>query len=457
MPAFPFFCLLAILLFPGCDSWWERQPQGRENTALARNLIMVSLDTLRADHLGGYGYGPSTSPNLDTWAGDSFLFSNATSLANETIRSHKALFQSSLASVAANNERAPTLAGILARNGYLNAAFTDGGPLSPRFGFARGFRTFDFRNEGIAESLPAALAWLDANRDSNQPFYLFLHTYDIHLPYDPPPPYDDLFYPDYQGSIKGSDTIPVMRKIRRIFRWADFTGEVKLSSEDKRKIRSLYDGSIALVDHHLGILFRYLLDNGMLDDTMVVVFSDHGEEFWDHGSVLHSHTLYQELIRVVLMIRIPGMENHARRIRQRVSFLDVVPTILACLGIEAPPTLSGESLLPLLRGEPWQERPAFAESMAFGSNLQSVTLNDHKLIRDNNIQGSASMLFNLADDPAEQHDLHAQLPALRQELSALLDDAMGEGTQVIPHPLEDLPGDVDPQIMDRLRALGYVQ
>ena len=155
----------------------------------ARNLVIVSLDTLRADRLGTYGYERDTSPQLDVWAREAFVFTRATSAGNATVGAHHAIFQSKPASRAiVRGSRAPTLAAILRARGYRTAGYTDGGTMARSLGFDRGFEVFDDGNRGLATSLPKALRWLGEAGADPAPFYLFVHTFDVHLPYDPPAP-----------------------------------------------------------------------------------------------------------------------------------------------------------------------------------------------------------------------------------------------------------------------------
>jgi arylsulfatase A-like enzyme len=439
----PFRAIALALLAAGCGG----------GTAPPRHLVVVSLDTLRADRLGLYGYARATSPTLERFAEHAFVFENAVAPANATTASHHALFQSRSAGAAlAARDAAPTLAQMLSQHGFRTAAFTGGGTLSRAAGFARGFDRWDEHGPELAQSLSGALDFLDeaARRDGRA--YLFVHCFDVHLPYDPPPPYDTLFAPDYRGSVTGRASLPLLRGVRRIFEQAQRPDPPRLDAADRAKISALYDGEIARTDATLASLFARLDAPDLRGDTLVVILSDHGEEFWDHGSVLHAHTLYQELLHVPLLLRVPAEEPEARRIAQRVSLVDVVPTLLELLALPAPPGLSGRSLVPLLRGEAAPSQPVFAEGFAFDARLQAVIDGDWKLIRD--LRTGALALYDLAADPGEQRDLAASRPEERERLRALLDAEFGGG-----HPAQDplaLPAPLEPETRERLRALGYL-
>lgn len=421
---------------------------------VSRNLVLVSIDTLRADHLGVYGYARSTSPALDAWAKEAFVFERATSAANATLGAHHALFQSRVASRAvAANAAIPTLAQILRSRGFRTAGFTDGGTMSASLGFARGFEHFDDTNHGLAESLPKALPWLDEVASGPAPFYLFVHTFDVHLPYDPPPPYDERFMPGYHGIVRGDTTMPLLRGVRRIFGQAHRKEPVSLGPLDRRKVEALYDGGILATDTQLSRLLERIEQPDLRDDTLVVVLSDHGEEFWDHGSVLHSHTLYQELLHVPLLIRVPAWRGRARRIPAQVSMLDVLPTVLELLGVPIPHTARGRSLVPLMRGRPLPEVPLVAEGYPYGHDLQSVTLGRFKLIRS--LKTGRTRLYDLEKDPKEQVDLSDAQPRTREQLVSALDGQLGRRPVATPDPLAQ-PDTLPLETRRRLKELGYI-
>lgn len=432
---------------------------GPPPTPTARNLVIVSLDTLRADRLGVYGYERNTSPNLDAFASEAFVFERAQSAGNATVGAHHAIFQSRPASQAiAHKETAPTLAGLLHSRGWRTAGFTDGGTMSRAMGFARGFQRFDDGNHGLAESLPKALAWIDEVQSGSPPFYLFLHSFDVHLPYDPPPPFDGQFGPAYRGQVEGKQTLRLLRGLRRILEPNLLSEPMVLSPADRERVNALYDGEIAKTDALLGPLLARLDAADLRDDTLVVVLSDHGEEFWEHGSVLHSHTLYQELLHVPLLLRVPAWRERARRIAARVSMIDLVPTLFELLAASPPPPppgLQGRSLVPLLEASEREPEPAaiLSEGYPFGLNQQSLIAGRFKLIRT--LPTGRVELYDLEADPAEQNDLAAARPGLRKRMLAALERELPAGAAPVADPLAR-PEELDPETRKRLQELGYI-
>jgi len=418
---------------------------------VARNLVVVSLDTLRADRLGTYGYDRDTSPQLDAFAREAFVFERAISAGNSTAGAHHALFQSRAASRAIREPPAPTLAEILRQRGFRTAGFTDGGTMSRDLGFARGFEHFDDSNRGLAHSLPKAAYWLDLLAGRGDRLFLFVHSFDVHLPYDPPPPYDTRFFPDYPGNVRGDTTLPLLRGLR-VLGGSSGAAPVPIGAEDRRQVQALYDGEILKTDALLSALLERIERADLRDDTLVVVLSDHGEEFWDHGSVLHSHTLYRELLHVPLLVRVPAWRNRARRVPEPVSMLDVLPTLLELLGVPAPDSARGRSLVPRMRGEALPEEPIVSEGYPYGRSLQSVSVGGFKLIRS--LETGRSELYDLAADPGEQTDLSQARPELRDRLAAVLDAQLG-GRVEEEDPLER-PEALPEETRRRLRELGYI-
>ena len=422
----------------------------------ARNLVVVSIDTLRADHLGVYGYPQETSPNLDAFARDAVVFTRAVSASNETIASHHALFQSELPSRALlRARRAPTLATILKAQGWRTAAFTDGGPMSGVNGFARGFDVFDAGNHGLEDSLPKAIDWLDEAAAGPSPFLVFLHAFDVHSPYDPGPPWDSRFHPAYTGPLTGPGTRALLRGLRPGAAHERPAEPLTVSPDDRRKLASLYDGGIARADALLASLLTRLAAADLRNDTAIAILSDHGEEFWDHGSVLHSHTLYQELLHVPLILRVPGWEDAAGRVDVRVSLLDVTPTLLEILGTARPTALRGRSLVPLVRDGDAVRHAFPSEGLSSGSYLQSVIQGRYKLIRRNHEPGAPVELYDLDSDPRERADLAGALPDVRVRMARLLDRTRLADRRAVSHPLDD-PEQLDDETRERLRELGYL-
>jgi len=314
------------------------------------NVVLVSLDTVRPDHLGCYGYDRNTSPRLDALARRSVLFERVRCQAPWTLPSHMSLFTSLRP---CNNHvedinqklspEIPLLAEILEAHGYHTGALVNNGQMKPHWGFARGFkewREFEVNTpEGSCENITReAVRWLQ--QPPTQPFFLFLHYFDAHDPYAPPEPYRTQF-----GVTLSSDTISQAVWAHRL------PGKDITDPELMRQIVGAYDGEIARLDASLGRLFDALPTN-----TLLVVFSDHGEAFEEHGWTTHGASLYEEEIRTVLILRPPQPAASARRVSTPVMLLDVAPTVLEYCAIDPPAHYEGLSLRPDLTGVSAGER-----------------------------------------------------------------------------------------------------
>jgi len=426
----------------------ERSPDAPETvgpnhsgSAPIQNLVLVSLDTLRADHMGLYGYARPTTPNLDHFATQAVVFERAMSHASSTRPAHQALFQSRPASAAVREGR--VLAGVLRENGFRTVAFTGGGNISSRLGFGRGFERYQESDSGLAGSVPRAASWLREQRDER--FFLFLHTYDIHLPYDPPEPFASMFGSAYDGRVRGDNSRSLLRASRGLDQQAP--ASVPLDVADKARVVSLYDGGIRYTDDQLKHFFNVVEELGLLRDTIVVFFSDHGEEFWEHDSAIHSHTLYQELLHVPLIVRAPGLE--ARRVADTVPLMDLAPTLLELLDVAVPDVFEGQSLASMMRGEASGHRSVISEQR----DLKSWIRHPWKLIR--RAGSNAPELYDLARDPGERRNIATLHPDRVRQLTAQLDARVAENAD--SHVLELEPGIEDPAHLDRLRVLGYIE
>ena len=387
----------------------QKRKQARAPHTRRPNVILISLDTVRPDHLGCYGYAARTSPNLDAFARCSVLFRNARAQAPWTLPSHMSLFTSMLPShnrVEDINERLaddiPTLAEVLRKAGYNTAAFVNNGQMRAHWGLSRGFdlwREFPAdRPEGNCESITrATLDWLEA--PPRRPFFLFLHYFDAHDPYDPPPRYREQFHTTVFGE-----------EARQIVWQHRLPGTDIKDERLMREIIGAYDGEIAWLDSELGKLLAALPS-----DAVTVIFSDHGEAFEEHGWTTHGAALYEEEVRVALMIHAPGVAAH--EIETPVMLLDVAPTILSRCNVEAPPSFEGT---------PWEclqppSRPIPSETKRFleGRVLKSVVVGEWKLIYS--LFDGAVELYKLPD---EKTNLADREPARVKELLPIVQEWM---------------------------------
>jgi arylsulfatase A-like enzyme len=403
---------------------------GRESQPL--NLVIIGVDTLRPDHLGCYGYERPTSPEIDAFAAHSTLFENTVSQSPWTLPSFATVFTSLYPTQhganALNSQLRtdqPTLAMMLLKRGYSTAGIINAPFLRPDFKLDRGFEYYDYKPPFAGRNADGttadALAWIDAHQ--NEPFFIFVHYFDPHLPYAPPPPYDTMFYPDYHGDLPASFDINLFPRARA----TNFETMKSVSRQDWDHIRALYDGEIRFTDRAIGDLLAGLKERGLSGNTLIVLLSDHGEEFFEHGGFEHGHTLYNELIKVVLMMSLPGEIPENARVGEHVRLIDITPTVLDYLGIESGVHLEGTSLRPLIsgRGKPAVNDAAvlppgigYSESMLYGTERKCLLAYPWKCIY--NIALGKPMLFNLMSDPGETTDLADSNPEALRPVEELL-------------------------------------
>ncbi|MCX7012574.1 MAG: sulfatase [Candidatus Sumerlaeota bacterium] len=395
------------------------------------NLLLICVDTLRASHLGRFGYPRGVSPNLDALAANGMLFRRAYSTSSWTCPAHASVFTGvySPAHGVDNPDCAlppamPTVAQLLQGAGYATQAIVSGPMVSRKQGFDRGFDDFDDRTYVAAAQVSGvqdpklveeillyrtksadlirqnAERWLfDAPRP--QPWFLFVHFWDAHADYKPPAPYDNLD-PSYSGPIDGV--------IKSDYVNAD------MPQTDLHHFMSLYDGEIAWTDSQLGLFLKTLVDRGVTRNTCVILFSDHGEEFFDHGDKGHAHNLFEPLIHVPIMAYWPGRLAAGAEALTPVSLLDLAPTLLDLAGAPTPEWMQGRSLKPLLFGE----APALPQVPLFGAlffrQRSQLCILDYPLKLINDTAARTFEVYNVADDPAETTDLY---PATHQLADSL--------------------------------------
>lgn len=432
-----------------------------------RNVILVSIDTLRPDHLGCYGYHRPTSPSIDAFCQQSWVFGNAVAHAPSTLLSHAAMLTSLIpqhhgASHIRNlplSPEVPTLATVLRDAGWATASFNSGGQLAEEFGFGHGFDVYESGGSAFRWAVESALGWLDLRElvsvqgttvekraEADRPFFLFLHSYEVHHPYTPDPKWLGLFDRGYEGELPDSISIRLLRQINR--------GQVEIDEADLDHIRATYDAEIRSMDEAFGALIRGLTERGLLDRTLVVLTSDHGEEFGEHGMVgWHSHTLYEELLKVPLVVRPPlaGSDGSRpsvldTRIDSRVRSIDIAPTVLEILGLPPHPSFDGRSLVALALGDE-EERSEDRVSIAYwddrdGAIHQSITARHFKLHKQE--------LYDLEADPGERVDLSAERPELAARMLTRLEDIVLSRQATESEAIE-----LDEETEKQLRALGY--
>jgi len=386
-------------------------PAAPSSLARGYNVVLISIDSLRADHLSAYGYGRPTSPTIDAMARNGVLFENCSSTTSWTLPSHMSLLtgRSLLGHGVVADDRAlsasvPTLAEAFADAGYATHAIVSAPYVNSRYGFARGFDEYDDKtiyfatNEESYRSVTApklqetATRWLEAN--AQKPFFLFLHYWDVHYDYAPGPPYDTMFDPDYRGTVTG-ENFYFDNKIR-----------AGMDPRDLEHLIALYDGEIRLVDDHLAKLRADLARLGIAGKTLIVVTADHGDEFFEHGNKGHHRTLYEEVIAVPLVIEAPGVQAVQRRVAGETSIIDIAPTVLSLTGLSTPAGMEGRDLSPfMVRATPATTRPVYAELYRKGTlNIQVAQIeNRQKIIHHFN--NRSLFAFDLRSDPGERASL----------------------------------------------------
>jgi arylsulfatase A-like enzyme len=438
----------------------------------ARNLVLVLIDTLRADHLSIYDRRTRVkTPFLDRLAAESMVFSRPLVQENWTKPSTATLLTGLYPEThGTKNEKhvLPRTATMISEHlrslGFATAAFVANGYVSSKFGFQRGWDAWtNYVREGKPNRaqfvMDDAVAWL-GRRPKDRPFFLYVHTIDPHVPYMPPAKYRALYDDQpYDGPVQATGTAKLLEQVK--------TGAIRLNDRDKVRLEALYDGEISYHDEHFGRLYDALAASGLLEDTLIVVTADHGEEFFEHGSVGHGHSMYEELLHVPLVFRLPGAEARERGAAcpAEVGLVDVLPTACAMLGIECPGGVEGASLVPLLAGDAadgWP-RAAFSD---FLDGQRVARLGRWKLI----VRGLSTTLFDLETDPRETEDLSAKRPIALAAMLGLL--GMHQGRFVPTGEVGARPGadgkapapkvhkaeetEIDPETRKQLEALGYM-
>jgi len=447
------------------------------------NVILISYDTLRPDHLGCYGYKRNTSPNIDAFAKRSLMFKQAISSTSWTGPAHYSLFTSLYPRTIAGWKEEwkgledwvafkvlfsqKTLAETLRENGYYTAAFTGGGTLTSKFGFASGFnRYWETTTLGAYSSqvgtvrddtehtFDAAFDWLEDNRDTK--FFIFLHTFECHHP--------------YQGTFFVSPDVTDNLIEHRI---------------------ALYDSAIRTADAYFGELMQKLESLDLMKNTMIIFLSDHGEDFYDHyaesdvipplteqtipeiSRVAHTHSLYEELIRIPLIINVPGLQSQGRVIENQVRLIDIAPTILEILGVKFGAPFQGTSLVEVMKtGKRNVEPPAVSEWNRIGPQRRAVRKGGYKYIwienpdiyKDRTFKDIQQYeLFDLKNDPGEKNNIYALNRGLAREYHKILEQHLKETGRIRKTLRGDSfkPGNennqIDEDVIEKLKGLGYIE
>jgi arylsulfatase A-like enzyme len=432
--------------------------------ARPHNLILISIDTLRADHLSLYGYSRTTSPSVDALGDESIVFERAYSQSPKTAESHMTLFTGlypgahGVKNLRASNRplgvEVPTLASMLSAAGYRTAAFHGAGNITAELGFDRGFDLFEAPGN-VDLVFDAGARWLETHA-AGAPFFLFLHTGVTHDPYRPPAEYAERFVdPDYAGDI-GPDADARRQALKEGGYWRlhELWWELvdHRDPADVQHLRDLYDALIARMDEQLARFLARSEALGLADSTLLVFLSDHGEEFLDHRGFRHSN-VHREVMHVPLIVRLPGSEGQARRglrVKAPVQLVDVLPTLLDALGLPIPAHVQGRSLAALLDSDVPVDHPVFSQWES--RKLRALRTEEWTYIRT----WSGERLYHLPDDPDEHHDVSAERPKVLAQLrraTASFASASEEIARGLAPPTDfELPAGA----RDQLEALGYL-
>ena len=399
------------------------------------NVILITLDTFRADRMGFLGSTKALTPHLDALAKQGIVFENAYSQAPITPVSHATILTGTYPEfhgIRNFGDRLPSsvpfLPDVLRAQGYRTGAFVGSIILDPKNGFASGFeRGFDLYDAGFHRqkagekreasmqrrgdvTLGHVLAWLE-KKDQGRPFFLWFHIWDAHDPYDPPEPYRS------------------------------------------RHAGAPYDGGIAYVDATVGKLLDFLRNQGLLDGALVAVAADHGEALGDHGERTHSIFLYNSTIHVPLLIKLPGNRLAGQRVSATAGLVDLAPTLLDALQIAAPPAMQGRSLLPLVGNAHPGERPAVSvgdhSERSFGWSALVALRSGHQLY----IRAPRPELYDLAADPGAKDNLYLTNRPAAVRFDAQLENFLKRVSAGAP---KSASGGLDEKSMEKLSALGYV-
>ncbi len=448
---------------------------GRAEPVPRPDILLISIDSLRPDHLGCYGYAKPTSPVIDKLAAEGVRCASAISTTSWTLPAHAAMFTGLVDSthgLVDNGLRLGdehrTLAEVLKESGYRTAGFFGGPYLHPTFGLAQGFDHYQSCMTALPDAAPETAIrglsrsdvdpshtditgprtvkeferWLDLPADS-RPAFAFVHLWDVHYDYIPPAQYAKLFDPDYAGKldVRNFSTNPAIHP--------------KMDPRDLQHLIAMYDGEIRSTDDIVGRLLEALRAKGRLANTLVIITADHGEEFFEHNDKGHQHSLFDELVRVPLVFHWPNQLKAGRVVPDQVRLIDLMPTILTLVGVEHQPRVQGRDIGPLLAGRALDPAPALCELLVDRNDLRALRTNSLKVIR-NPRSNPAGGGFDLGNDPSETVVMmpseHAAVQRALTELELETGRALEARNQIGKGVLDI---QVDVEMQRRLRGLGY--
>jgi len=433
------------------------------------HVVLLTVESLRPDHIGSYSGERNTSPHLDALAEESLVFDDAHAVTSWTLASHASMFTGLYPSAhgadgprSKLDDRAQTLAELLAASGYQTAGFASGPYLTKRHNLHQGFEHYDdssatqgtqggahddVTNPALERTIQQ---FLRDERDESRPLFLFAYYWDPHYDYIPPPPFASMFVQerDQKIDVRGYES--------------DYVIGPHISDAELAYVLSQYDGEIRYTDHFLGRLFEALDAAGLWRDSLVIITSDHGEEFFDHGQKGHKRTLYAESVHVPLYVKLPRSARVGRDERL-TSLVDLFATVLDAAGVDVPRN-QGRSLF---EAEDDPDRSIFFELLSTfyhrksdGSGYRreteewlAVRSPNHKLIQvpsEDRVE-----LYVTGSDPKEQLNVAIERPEVVSELTATLEAFRAE-SQGLRRTTPNAEANLDPSEVEQLRALGYL-
>jgi arylsulfatase A-like enzyme len=488
-----------MIAVPGGTLYMNRsaapaRPSTAAPAAKPAPVILLSLDTVRADHLSVYGYSRNTTPNLARLAAGSTLYRHAIAAGDMTLPTHAAMFTGTYASwngahfdAPAHAEPQPlsksyrTIAELLSSKGYLTVSVAANfSYFQPEFGLTRGFAvsdslspiqflsfdrdyylrfgvrklldrlhatvdSFDLVTRRASEINDAATRTLERDWDRRRPLFLFLNYMDAHCPYLPPPPYNTMF-PGENLHISSHDYYELANDVAAMKR--------PVSPQQRDSLVSQYDGSIAYLDSQIGVLLQRVKDMGIYDDALIIVTSDHGEMFGERDSLGHGLSVYQGQVDVPLIVKYPRQQA-GRVVEEAVGQTDLLPTILEALGDPRPDYLQGRSLTitgprpsPELVSESFAQPKLMQTHQRYNRVERALISGSLKLIASS---AGKRELYDIFQDPAEQHDLCSSQAEACENLYRKLESWHAQAPRA-PAQTRKL----DPESLKRLKSLGYV-
>jgi arylsulfatase A-like enzyme/predicted Zn-dependent protease len=429
--------ILCLFLKPTTDPAKRIEKLWTKSGVKKPNVILITMDTTRADHLACYGYPNIKTPTLDSLAQKGILFEQAASSSPLTLPSHCSIMTGMYPTYhgvrvngnTALSEEQTTIAEVLSAQGYQTGAFIGAFVLDGRWGLKQGFQHYDDQFDlkkykhldlGAVQKpgnqvMDAALAWLEEQKKS--PFFAWIHLYDPHAPYEPPEPY----YSEYS---------------------------------QQRSLAGLYDGEIAFMDEQIGRCVAWLEKNSLDKNTVLILIGDHGEGLGSHGEGTHGYFIYEYVVHVPFIVVTPFEGLRGIRVSSQVRAVDVFPTLLELSRIKISASLHGRSLLPLMfRPEKKGDDYAYSESMAPNLQFGWSALHSLRTTRYKYIDAPRAELYDITQDSDEQMNLFQEYPDIARKMKSELDQLMAETAKGAPTPQA---ANLDKGTVERLAALGYI-